>query len=74
MRSSGPDGFGGFPSRSEAAAVEVRRKASNLSPGWPLRIGEPDIDRANAEDGDHDGLFDSMRYAVIVEGPRGCLT
>jgi hypothetical protein len=69
-RSSGFNGSDGLTSWSEAAAVEVRRKASNVSPALPLRIGEPDVDRANAEDGDHDGLFDSVRYAVIVEGPR----
>src|SRR5450631_3097189 len=70
MRSSGFNWRGGLTSCSEAAAAEARRKASNLSQAWPLRFGEPDVDRANAEDGDYDGLFDSVRYAVIMEGPR----
>jgi hypothetical protein len=38
-----------------------------------MRIGQPDVDRANAEDGDHHGLFDAVRHAVIMEGPRGSL-
>jgi hypothetical protein len=44
-----------------------------LSPRGQMRIGQPDVDRADAEDRDHHGLFDAVRHAVIMEGPRGSL-
>src|SRR3984893_6801208 len=59
--------------RGRRIVGQQRTHESYLSPRGQMRIGQPDVDRANAEDGDHDGLFDFVRYAVIVEGPRGSL-
>jgi hypothetical protein len=39
-----------------------------LSPRGQMRIGQPDVDRADAEDGDPRGLLDAVRHAVIMEG------
>ena len=45
----------------------------NLSPCGQMWVGQPNVDRADAENGDNCRLFDSVRYAVIVEGPCGSL-
>jgi hypothetical protein len=55
------------------ARPDGRRHELYLSPRGQMRIGQPNVDRADAEDRDHHGLFDAVRHAVIMDGPRGSL-
>ncbi len=59
--------------RGRGIIGQLRTHESYLSPRGQMRIGQPDVDRADAEDGDHDGLFDAVKHTVIMEGPRGSL-
>jgi hypothetical protein len=45
----------------------------NLSPCGQMWVGQPNVDRADAENGENYRLCLIVRYAATVEGPCGSL-